>query len=66
MFNRTLADGHVWFALGLLFSGISSLLDRFAGVVSVGEFMPGFFDGLAVIAFGAAVFFMMSRVRQRP
>ena len=61
----TPTKGYLWLSLGLLLSGLSSLLERFAGNASVPASVLGFCDGLAVGAFAAAVFTRVSGVRQR-
>ena len=61
MTKKALADGYVWFALGLLCSSIVSLLDHFAGAGRMADFARGALDGLSVVAFGAALFIMVSK-----
>jgi len=60
MSKRAFANGYVWFALGLLCSSIVSLLDHFAGVGRMANFARGLFDGLSIVAFGAAIFVLIA------
>ncbi len=59
--KKAAVDGYIWFALGLLCSSIVSLLDHFAGVGRLANFARGVFDGLSVVAFGAAIFVLVSQ-----
>ena len=61
MSKKTIVDGYVWFALGLLCTSIVSLLDHFAGVGRLADFVRGALDGLSVVAFGAALFILVSK-----
>lgn len=59
MVRRVFREGGVWFAGGLLCTSINSLLDRFAGAAPAADWARGFLDGLAVVAFGAAIYFLV-------
>lgn len=63
MIRKVFREGGVWFARGLLCTSINSLLDRLAGTAHAIDFARGFFDGLAVGAFGAAIYFLVQRAR---
>jgi hypothetical protein len=65
MSKKALTDGYLWFALGLLCSSIVSLLDRFAGVGRMANFARGVLDGLSIVAFGAAIFVLVSERARR-
>ncbi len=56
MYNKTLINGLVILCAGLLASSASSFLERFAILGTATEFARGFLDGLAVVAFGIAIF----------
>jgi hypothetical protein len=62
--TRTLSDGYVWLVLGLLCTSITSLLDHFAGAGRAANLARGVFDGLAIVAFGTAIFLMVYKARQ--
>jgi hypothetical protein len=59
MGNKILIDGLVILGAGLLASSISSFLEHVAVFGTANDFMRGFFDGLAVIAFLAAIFVLV-------
>ena len=63
MIRKVFREGGVWFAGGLLCTSINSLLDRLAGTAHAIDFARGFFDGLAVGASGAAIYFLVQRAR---
>jgi hypothetical protein len=56
MNNRTLINGLVILGAGLLTSSASSFLERFAIFGTATDFASGLFDGLAVVAYGVAIF----------
>jgi hypothetical protein len=58
-------DGYILFALGLFCSSIVSLLDHFAGPGRMADFARGALDGLSVVAFGAAIFILVSQRARR-
>lgn len=55
MVTKPYRCGYLCFALGLLFSSIASLLDRFVGAGCAWDFAQGALDGLSVVAFGVAI-----------
>jgi hypothetical protein len=59
MDNRAFINGLVVLALGLLASSVSSFLERFAILGTATDFARGLFDGLAVVAFGVAIFLLV-------
>jgi hypothetical protein len=63
--KKTVVDGYILFALGLLCSSIVSLLDHFAGVGQMANFARGALDGLSVVAFAAAIFVLVSERARR-
>ena len=60
---RRLAQGLAVLIAGLLASGLSSFFGHFAVLRAATEFMRGALDGLAVVAFGAAIF-VLARSRR--
>jgi hypothetical protein len=58
MNNRVLTNGLAVLAAGLLASSLSSFFGRFAILGPATDFVIGFFDGLAVVAFCVAIFFL--------
>jgi hypothetical protein len=65
MSEKASVNGYAWLAVGLLLSSIVSLLDHFAGAGPAASFARGILDGLSVVAFGAAVFILVSQTRRR-
>jgi hypothetical protein len=63
MASRALREGAVWLAVGLLCSSIDSLLDRSAGPAPAVNWARGFFDGLAAVAFGTAIYLLARQAR---
>lgn len=59
MTRRVLRNGAIWLAAGFLCSSINSLLDRFAGAAPAANWARGFLDGLAAVAFAAAIYFLV-------
>lgn len=57
--NRTFTNGLIILAAGLLASSVSSLLEIFSLFGSGTNFVRGFFDGLAVVAFCGAIYLMV-------
>lgn len=55
MGNRQFTSGMLWFVTALLLSGVSSFLGHFAVFGSSTNLAQGFFDGLSVVACGAAI-----------
>jgi len=65
MVTKPANSSYLWFGLGFFSSSIASLLDRFAGVGQVANFVGGALDGLSVVAFGGAIFTSISALRRR-
>jgi hypothetical protein len=63
--KKAFLDGYVWLVLGLLCTSITSLLDHFAGAGRAANLARGGFDGLAIVAFGTAIFLMVYKARQK-
>jgi hypothetical protein len=59
MANRTLVNGLIILAAGLVASSVSSFLEHFAILGAATEFTRGLFDGLAVVAFCVAIFVLV-------
>ena len=55
MANKPFTDGMLLFVTALLLSGVSSFLEHFAILGTSTNFAQGFFDGLSVVACGAAI-----------
>lgn len=55
MANKSFTDGMLLFVTALLLSGVSSFLEHFAILGTSTNFAQGFFDGLSVVACGAAI-----------
>jgi len=66
MFREALKDGWVWLAGGMFLMTIYSALQEFGGESSVSDFFQGLCIGLAAVAFGAAIFFLVRRQRSQP
>lgn len=64
MYNKTLINGLVVLCAGLLTSSAASFLERFAILGTATDFAMGFLDGLAVAAYGVAIFVLV-RSRRR-
>jgi len=62
--KKAFLDGYVWLVLGLLCTSITSLLDHFAGAGRAANLARGGLDGLAIVAFGTAIFLMVYKARQ--
>ena len=54
--DRNFINGLAILGAGLLASSVSSFLEHFAVLGTATDFTRGFFDGLAVVAFGVAIF----------
>jgi uncharacterized membrane protein len=65
MKNRTLINGFVFLGAGLLVRSLSSFLAHFMIFGTAQDFVMGFFDGLAVVAFLTAIFLMVRGSRSR-
>jgi len=63
MIGQGLRKGGTWYAGGLLCTGAHALLDRFAGAAPAANWARGFFDGLAAVAFGAAIYLLVRQAR---
>jgi hypothetical protein len=63
MENRTTVNGLVILAAGLLAESASTLLGHITILGSATDFTRGLLDGLAVVAFGAAIFVLSRSVR---
>ena len=59
MVNKLLANGLVSLGAGLLLSSLSSLLEHFAILGSSTDLARGLLDGLAVVAYGVATWFLV-------
>ena len=66
MDNRALNKGLLILGSGLLASSLSSFLEHIAGLGNGTEFARGLFDGLAVVAFCAAIFVLARSRRTTP
>jgi len=64
MENKQFTNGIIWFVTALLLTGVSSLLGRFDLLGDATNLAQGFFDGLSVVACGAAIF-LLARSRLR-
>jgi hypothetical protein len=64
--NKTLINGLVVLAAGLLASSVSSFLKTFALFGTATDLYSGFFDGLAVVAFCLAIFVLVRSSRRPP
>lgn len=65
MTDKTFITGLIVLGAGLLASSVSSFPDHFALLGTATDFASGFFDGLPVVALGAAIFILVrSRVTQ--
>jgi hypothetical protein len=63
MNNKQFTNGMICFVTALLLSGLSSFLGHFALFGDVTSLAQGFFDGLCVVACGAAIVLLV-RSRQ--
>jgi hypothetical protein len=63
MADKVLREGAAWLATGLFCTSVSSLLERFAGTAPAANWAQGFLDGLAAVAFGAAIYFLARQAR---
>lgn len=61
--GKGLGKGGTWYAGGLLCTVAHALLDRFAGAAPAANWARGFFDGLAAVAFGTAVYLLARQAR---
>ena len=59
MNNQKFINGLVVLIAGLFTSSISSFLGHFAVLGTAIDFFSGFFDGLSIAAFGAAILLMI-------
>lgn len=59
MNNRNFINGLTILAAGLFASSISSFLERFPLLGNATDLTRGFIDGLSVIAFGVAIYFLV-------
>ena len=64
--NKTLINGLIVLAAGLLASSVSSFLETFALFGTAMDLFSGFFDGLAVVAFCVAIFVLVRSSRRPP
>jgi hypothetical protein len=64
MDDKRFTDGMLWFITALLLSGVSSFLGHFALLGGSTNLAQGFFDGLSVVACGAAIVLLV-RSRRR-
>jgi hypothetical protein len=64
MDDNRFTNGMLWFVTALLLSGTSSLLGHFSLLGSSTNLAQGFFDGLSVVACGAAIVLLV-RSRRR-
>jgi len=64
MDEKRFTDGMLWFVTALLLSGVSSFLSHFALFGGSTDLAQGFFDGLSVVACGAAIVLLV-RSRRR-
>ena len=64
MFRRALTDGNVWLAFGMACFALFFALEHWAGTSAAVEFARGALIGLALVAFGAAVFMLARRDAQ--
>ena len=63
MESKATVDGMIVLAAGLLASGVSSFLERFAILGVATDIARGVFDGLAVVTFAVAIFVLV-RIRR--
>jgi hypothetical protein len=59
MDNRAFINGLIVLVAGFFSSSIASFLEHFAILGPATNFVMGFFDGLSVVAFGAAIFVLL-------
>lgn len=62
--NRSL-DGFVFLGLGLLFSSVSSVLQRYGGSGSAVSIAQGALDGMSVVSFGASILAIIGGISLR-
>jgi hypothetical protein len=62
--DKQFTNGMLWFVMALLLSGVSSFLGHFALFGSSTNLAQGFFDGLSVVACGAAIILLVRSRRQ--
>jgi predicted metal-binding membrane protein len=63
MIGQGLRKGGTWYAGGLLCTGAHVLLDRFSCAAPIVNGARGFLDGLAVVAFGTAIYSLARQAR---
>ncbi len=64
MDNKLFVNGMIWLVTALLLSGVSSFLEHFTVFGDATNLAQGFFDGLSVVACGAAIVLLV-RSRRR-
>jgi len=64
MNNRQFTDGMLLFVTALLLSGTSSFLGHVAFLGDATNLAQGFFDGLSIVACGAAIVLLVRSRRQ--
>jgi hypothetical protein len=62
--DKQFTNGIIWFVTGLLLTGVSSFLGHFALFGGSTDLAQGFFDGLSVVACGAAIVRLVRSRRQ--
>lgn len=59
MANKDFINGMLFLVAGLLISSISSFLEHFAILGTSTDLARGFFDGLSVVVYGAAILILI-------